>query len=189
MTQPNPIEAAYEIAKLHAATDQSFAEPLMRHWFNAAWEVCADAAGFVYPARQVTETVTVNQRDGSIKLSGEPTSEVRLFSNGVLVAVLPPNAPQLDSHRNLPNPYDYPEGWDVCMPASLCCYCTLTAQYNIGQPAGDVCSQQISPAFVQAVAQLFAHMVENRGDVKMDDQILTRSGAKGFLAPHLTYVA
>lgn len=189
MDASSPIDAAYEIAKAHAVVDGSYSEPLMRHWFAAAWDLCAQAVGLVYPARQVTETVFPNQRDGSLQLAGKPTGEVRLFSNGELVAVLPPNAPQLNGHRNLDNPYDHDsfESY-ACMPPSLCCYCILTAQYNIGQTI-DPCGENFSPAFVQAVAQLFAFMVENRGDVKLDDQVLTRSGAKGWLAGGLTYIA
>lgn len=180
-----PIEQAYEIAKLHAATDGHFDERLTRHWFNAAWEICADAVGFIYPGRQVTETVPVLP-NGTVQLSGRPSGEVRLYANGMLVAVLPPNAPELSGHKNLPNPYAHEEQSLTCS-VSLCCYCSLVAVYDVGSNAGP-CAE-ISPAFVQAVCQLFAYICENRGDTKLDDQILTRSGAKGFLAPGMTYVA
>jgi hypothetical protein len=185
MAKPTPMDAAYEIAKLHAAVDASFDERLTWQWFQASWEICAEAAGFIYPARQVTESVTPN-RDGTVQLTGRPTSEVRLFSNGVLVAVLPPNAPELSGHRALRNPYAYNDDdmwW--CSPALCCLNGCLQAQYSIGE---NVCGDM--PArFLQAVNQVFAHIVENRGDTKLDDQILTRSGAKGFLAADLTYVA
>jgi hypothetical protein len=183
------FEAAYEIAKLHAATDGAFDERLTRHWFEAAWQLCCEAIGLVYPARQVNEIAPVNP-DGTVSLTGKPTSDVKLYSNGALVAVLPPNAPTLTGHRNLPNPYAHNSDWSWqlrCSP-SLCCYCYLQAVYDVGQRI-DPCRDQFSPSFVQAVARLFAYMVENRGDVKIDDQVLTNSGAKGFLAPHMTYIA
>jgi hypothetical protein len=184
--QSSYYEDAYEIAKLQASTDGAFDERLTRHWFAAAWETCASAIGMVPPG-QITETVNVDGW-GNIKLSGKPTSDVKLYANGALVAVLPPNAPQLDGHRNLDNPYAYNDINSIaCMPPSLCCYCSLTAQYSVGHRT-DPCGE-FSPSFVQAVARLFAYMVENRGDVKIDDQILTNSGAKGFLAPNMTYIA
>jgi hypothetical protein len=179
----SPIEQAYEIAKLHAATDGHFAEPLTRQWFNAAWEICADAVG-IQPPRQVTENVSVLP-NGTVQLSGRPTSDVRLYANGMLVAVLPPNAPELSGHKNLPNPYAHGEEQSLACSVSLCCYCNLCAVYDVGSRAA-MCD--ISPAFLQAVCQLFAYIAENRGDTKLDDQILTRSGAKGFLAPSMTYV-
>jgi hypothetical protein len=188
MDAPTPMDAAYEIAKAHAVVDGAYSEALTRHWFAAAWDLCAQAVGLV-PPRQVTETVFPNQRDGTVQLAGKPTSEVRLYSSdGTLVAVLPPNAPQLNGHNNLPNPFDHRDIDSIaCMPPSLCCYCMLTAQYNVGQAIGPC--DAFSPAFVQAVCQLFAFMVENRGDVKLDDQVLTRSGAKGWLSGGLTYIA
>ena len=183
MNAPTPFESAYEIAKLHAAVDGAFDETLTRHWFEAAWELCAEAVGFITPSRQITESVTVHG-NGRVQLSHRPSSEVRLYASGRLVAVLSPNAPELTGHRNLPNPYEYEEG-DICAPALCCLSGCLQAVYSVGQD--DACG--VSPAFVQAVAQLFAYMAENRGDVKMDDQILTKSGAKGFLNPWLTYAA
>jgi hypothetical protein len=183
MAAPSLTDQAYDLAKLHAATENSFAEPLMRQWFEAAWAVCADAIGLVYPARQVTESVAVLP-NGTVKLSAEPSSDVKLYAGYMLVAVLPPNAPELSGHRNLPNPFADDDTSITCS-VSLCCYCNLTAVYSVG--SCNLCD--LSPAFVQAVCQLFAYMCENRGDVKMDDQILTRSGAKGFLASRMTYVA
>jgi hypothetical protein len=187
MDTPSPMDAAYEIAKAHAVTDGAYSEPLMRHWFAAAWDLCAQAVGFVYPGRQVTESVTPH-RDGTVQLSGRPTSEVRLYSNGVLVAVLPPDAPELSGHRALRNPFArYSDDDDCywCSPALCCLSGCVQASYRIGE--SNVC--EISPAFVQAVAQLFAFMVENRGDVKLDDQVLSRSGAKGWLSGGMTYIA
>lgn len=186
----DPFEDAYEIAKLHAATDGAFDERLMRHWFDAAWQLCSEAIGLDYPARQVNETVPVNA-DGTVSLTGKPTGDVKLYANGSLVAVLPPNAPTLTGHRDLPNPYANPSddwSWRLRCSPSLCCYCYLQAVYDVGQRL-DPCRDQFSPTFVQAVARLFAYMVENRGDVKVDDQVLTNSGAKGFLASHMTYIA
>jgi len=41
---------------------------------------------------------------------------------------------------------------------------------------------------VQAVLRLFTYMCENRGDVEMDPEILSTSGANAFLSPQLTYL-
>jgi hypothetical protein len=181
MDQPTPYEDAYAIAKLHAAVDGAFDERLTRHWFDAAWEQCASAVGMV-PAGQITETVNVDAW-GNVKLSGKPTSAVKLYANGRLVMVLPPTAPVFSGHRNLPNPYQH-EDVDICMPALCCLAGCLQAVYSVGQQD---CGYP--PSFVQAVARVFAYIAENRGDVKIDDQVLTNSGAKGFLAPHMTYIA
>jgi hypothetical protein len=178
---PSYYEDAYAIAKLHAATDGAFDERLTQHWFAAAWETCASAIGMDMPG-QVTESVTVDAW-GTIKLSHKPTSEVRLYANGRLVMIIPPNSPMLNGSRNLPNPYAH-EDADFCAPALCCLAGCLQALYSVGSQ-----SCGVSPSFVQAVARLFAYMVENRGDVKIDDQILSNSGAKGFLAPHMTYIA
>jgi hypothetical protein len=181
MEQLSPYESAYEIAKLHAAIDGAFDERLTRHWFEAAWETCASAVGMVPPG-QITETVNVDAW-GNVKLSGKPTSSVKLHANGALVMVLPPNAPVFSGSRYLPNPYERNDV-DICMPALCCLAGCLQAVYSVGQQD---CGYP--PSFVQAVARLFAYMVENRGDVKIDDQVLTNSGAKGFLAGHMTYIA
>lgn len=180
MDQPSFYENAYEIAKLHAAVDSAFDERLTRHWFEAAWETCASAIGMV-PAGQITESVEVDAW-GHLKLSGKPTSQVKLYANGRLTMVLPPNSPMLSGSRYLPNPYEHHEA-DFCAPALCCLAGCLQAVYSVGQQDCGV-----PASFVQAVARLFAYMVENRGDVKIDDQILTNSGAKGFLAPHMTYI-
>lgn len=159
---------AYEICKLQAAADGAFSEPLMQHWFKAAWDLCAGMIGHVYPPQQITERVTILS-SGSFRLSHQPTSDVRLYAGATLVAVLPPSLQMSDR-------------W-LCRP-SLCCYCDLLAQYDIGE---ETC--EISPRFLQAVARLFAYMVENRGDVELDREVLAKCGALAWLGPDLTYVA
>lgn len=158
------IAEAYEICKLQAATDSTFDEKLMRHWFGAAWDLCAEMIGLT-PPMEIEETVVI-RADGSFVLSHEPTSEVRLFSGYTLVLILPPT---LERSR--------------CDPA-LCCFCNLVARYRIGQ---ETC--ELPPRFVQAVARVFAYIVENRGDSELDREVLAKCGALTFLGPDLMYVA
>jgi hypothetical protein len=158
---------AYEICKLQASADGAFPEVLMEHWFRASWDLCASMIGFVYPPQQITETVVIRS-DGSFRLSHEPSSEVKLYHGATLVMTLPPSLQR--------------SGSPMCEP-SLCCYCDLRAIYTIGE---ETC--EMSPRFVQAVARLFTYIVENRGDVELDDQVLGKSGAKAWLGPDLEYV-
>jgi hypothetical protein len=157
------IADAFAIAKLQAQCDGAFPEPLLRHWFEAAWQHCAEMVGFVYPAQEVREPISL-RLDGSFTISHRPTGPVRIFAGYTLLMTLPPSLERT---------------W--CDP-SLCCHCNLFAQYMIGE---DTCN--ISPSFVQAVARLFTYMVENRGDVEMDREILAKCGALTFLSGGLTY--
>lgn len=156
------FEKAYQICLLQAASDGAFDPALLRHWFEAAWSKCAEMAGFVYPARQVSEPIVVDDV-GNFQLSFRPSSEVRIYDGYTLVMVLPPS---LRRSRRDPG---------------LCCFCNLKAQYTVG---ADLC--EVSPQFIQAVARLFTYLVENRGDVEMDGNVLTKSGALTFL--DVTYV-
>jgi hypothetical protein len=157
-------DKAYQICVLQASVDGAFDELLLRHWFEAAWMHCAEMVGLVYPAQQIKEPIIIDDF-GNFRLSYEPSSEVRIYDGYTLVMVLPPSL--LRSR---------------CDPA-LCCFCNLTAQYTVGQ---DVC--ELPPSFVQAVARLFTYMVENRGDVEMDENVLSKCGALAFLSGQLTYV-
>jgi len=165
--QTDPLDAAFALAKMQAATDDAFPVELLRHWFDAAWDLCAEAAGLVFPARAIVEPICLDDC-GNFRLTFRPTSDVQIFTGYTLLMVLPPTL-----KRN----------W--CQP-SLCCHCNLTARYTVGDD--DPCSA-IPPHFVQAVCRLFTYMVENRGDTEMDDQVLGKSGALTFLSPDLTYVA
>jgi len=184
-------EEAFQIAKLQAATDGTFDEPLLRHWFDAAWELCSAAVGLSFPGREISEQVAVNP-NGTARLSHKPSGQVRLYSCNTLVAVLPANSPMIGtSASRLPNPYTgFGEGrgdWYLTCGISLCCYCELTAKYMTGST--EPCSP-MPATFVQAVARLFTYMVENRGDdSNMDPSILSRSGAKAFLSGQMTYLA
>src|SRR5262249_57625100 len=60
MNGGSEYEEAYQIAKLQAATDGTFEEVQLRHWFAAAWELCSAAIGFNFPSREITEQVAVN---------------------------------------------------------------------------------------------------------------------------------
>jgi len=182
-------DEAFELAKLQAATDGAIDERLLRHWFEAAWALCAVAIGLDYPQRNVTEQVEV-QGNGAVRLSRTPTGPVRLYSCGVLVAALPPTSPLiLTSAPNLPNPYRgfgefSTDASALCLP-SLCCHCDLTASYPVG--SSDPCGES-DATFVQAVLRVFTYICENRGDVELDPDVLSRSGANAFLAHQLTYL-
>jgi len=178
----DPIVAAYEIAKLQAATDGAFDERLTRHWFEASWDLCAAMVGLVFPPLPIDEVVTVAP-DGSILLSHQPMGDVRFYSGPNLVAVLPPNSPCF-----WPRPgslFDDETGCGLNCP-DLCCYCNVRAIYTGGGDIAVDCDE-IPPWFVQAVARLFTYVCENRGDTEMDEHVLAKSGAKAFLAPHLAY--
>lgn len=158
------IDAAYQIAKLHAATDGAFDERLMRHWFDAAWEVCADFSNFIYPPQQVREVVTPHPETGEIKLSHEPSGPVQIYSGARFIGTLPANSWAFGG--TLPSRLD------------LCCLCDLTVIYTVGEEGE--CGR-IPATFVQAVARVFAYLAENRGDVERDPFILSKSGAMAFL--------
>lgn len=157
------VEQAFELAKAQASVDGAFSDALLMNWFRSAWDLCASMVGFTFPPQEITETIWLNER-GRFHLTYRPTSEVKLWSGGTLLAVLPPS---LDR--------------SCCMP-SLCCYCDLRAQYWIGE---DTC--EIPPRFLQAVARLFTYIAENRGDTELDPHVLMRCGAFAFLAPDVTY--
>jgi len=178
----DPVVAAYEIAKLQAATDGAFDEKLLRHWFEAAWDLCAAMVGLVFPPLPVDEMVTVAP-DGAILLSAPPAGDVRFFSGPNLVAVLPPNSPCFG-----PRPgglFDDESGVGLRCP-DLCCFCNVRAIYTTDGGLGIECDE-VPPWFVQAVARLFVYIAENRGDTEMDERVLAKCGAKAFLAPYLTY--
>jgi len=166
--EQDQIEAAYEICKLQAAADGTFDDKLMRHWFKAAWETCAQIDGLT-PPTQIEESITIRASDGGFTLSHEPTGPVEIYDNYRLVAVLPPS---LERSR--------------CDPA-FCCLCNPWARYMTGQE-----SCEISARFIQAVARVFAYIVENRGDSLVPGTadmgaVLRESGAMAFLEPQ--YVA
>lgn len=165
--QIDQIEEAFELCKLQAATDDAFDEKLLRFWFRSAWDLCAAMSGWI-PRQEIEERIIIDDR-GGFQLSYQPTSDVRIYSNYKLVAVIPP------SLKMAP-----------CDPG-LCCFCDLIAKYTIG--TGEPC--EIPPRFLQAVARLFAYMVENRGDAETVGLsqlgILQKSGALWFL-PDVTYV-
>lgn len=189
MSESPTKEAAFEIARLQAATDGAINERLLRQWFDAAWELCSAMIGLDYPAGTMTESVEVGPR-GTVRLSRRPAGPVKLFSCGQPVATLPPSSLLIASNQpNLPNPYTgIGEGrgdWLLTCSTSLCCYCDLTAVYPVGD--SDPCSA-MPASFVQAVARVFAYMCENRGDVEMDESILSKCGAKVFLSAQITYL-
>jgi len=178
----DPIGEAFEIAKLHAAVDGAFSEPLMRHWFEAAWDLCAAQVGMIFPPQAMDETVVVGP-GGQIVLSQPPSSEVRFYAGPNLVAVLPPNSPCFgESPRQL---WDDEGGCGTRCP-DLCCYCNVRALYTTDGGLGLDCDE-VPPWFVQAVARLFTYIAENRGDAEMNEAVLAKCGAKAFLAPHLQY--
>jgi hypothetical protein len=158
------IEAAYQIVKLHAAVDGAFVEPLMRHWFEAAWAICADFTDFIYPPQQISETVPVDENTGQVRLSHEPSGPVKVFSGARYIMTLPKDSRVF--------------GGPIPSPMDLCCFCNLMVQYQVGEEGE--CGR-VPASFVQAVARVFAYIVENRGDVEMDPQILSKSGAIAFL--------
>jgi len=160
------INNAFALCKLQAAADESFPDELLRHWFEAAWSLCAQMVGLVYPSQEIVEPIALDRR-GAFTLSHQPSGCVRIYDGYTLLMTLPPSL--VRTH---------------CDP-SLCCRCDLSAHYMIGSE--DPCAD-ISPRFVQAVARLFTYMVENRGDVPLDENILGKCGALRFLSPDLTYV-
>lgn len=164
------IDDGFEIAKLQAATEGSFDERMLRHFYAAAWELCADMIGGFSPAKEMRENVCPSPIDGVIRLSAQPSGPVRFYSGVQLVATVPPNSVVLGGNAG-------------CM-VPLCCYCNLVAYYPTGR---DLCD--VPARFKQAVARVFTYMVENRGDVEMDEAVLCKCGAIAFLRPDLTYVA
>ena len=120
--------------------------------------------------RTITEMVPVNQEYGTIALSYRPSSPVTLKDGYRVVTILPPNAPCITGEGGCPE---------------VCCFCWLHATYTVGEDLG---CDGVPPRFVQAVAQLFAYIVENRGDTAMQPYLLYQSGAHAFLAPEVTYV-
>jgi hypothetical protein len=181
------FESAYQIAVLQAAVDGAIDERLLRQWFEAAWELCAAMIGFEFPQRTEQEQVEVSPR-GTVRLSRRPSGPVKLYAGGTLVATLPPSSALIGNPR-LPNPYtgigERAGEWNLVCSTSLCCYCNLVAIYPVG--SSDPCTG-MPATFLQAVARLFAYMCENRGDVEMDESILSKSGAKAFLSPQITYL-
>jgi len=165
--QQDQIDAAFALCKLQAATDEAFPDELLRHWFSAAWDLCAEMVGLVFPALAIVEPICIDEC-GNFTLRHQPSSDVKIFDGYTLLMVLPPS---LRRSR--------------CDP-SLCCYCNLSAHYTVGN---DAPCDEIPPRFIQAVARLFTYMVENRGDTELDDEILARCGALRFLSPDLEYVA
>jgi hypothetical protein len=158
------MNQAYELCKLQAQVDGAFPEELLQFWFKAAWDLCADMVGLV-PAQRIEREPICIDECGNFTLNFQPSSPVQIFEGYTLVATLPPN---LQRSR--------------CTPA-LCCLCHPYASYTVGQ---DFC--ELPPRFVQAVARVFAYIVENRGDTEKDEFVLRKSGAFAFLAPDLTYV-
>lgn len=161
--QPNQIEIAYQICKAQASVDCAYEEPLLRHWFEAAWDLCADMVDLT-PAQQIKEPLQIDTC-GQATLSYRPSGPVEILDGYTVVAVVP-------------RPFDR----RLCYSEGLCCLCMPYARYNIGQ---DMC--QLPPRFVQAVARVFAYLVENHGD-SGDDHVLTRCGAMSFLGPDVQYV-
>lgn len=174
---PDPRLAAYAFCLEHAVVDGAFPEGVMLQWFNAAWQLCADHIGLVYPAQTIREDVNIDPRSGVIKLSHEPSSAVQFFVSGRLVATLSPNSPCFGPQRSE----------TLCCP-QLCCYCgCLRAVYQVGQNYNG-CGDEIPATFVQAVAQVFAYIAENRGDTQREPGLLARCGALPFLSSRTTYV-
>lgn len=168
--QPNadPLDAAYALCLEHAMVENAFPPRLTRQWFDAAWALCAEHIGLVYPARRIDETLEVNQETGTIRLTYRPSSMVQLFAGVRPLGTFAPNGPCFTSG---------------C--ADLCCHCWIRAIYTVGEDLG--CAA-LPPRFVQAVMHLFAFIAENRGDTPIDESILSKSGAKVFLGPEITYV-
>lgn len=167
LTAQDQIAEAFALCKLQAASDGAFPDELLKHWFEAAWSLCAGMVEMVFPAQQIVEPIQIDHR-GRFGLSHQPAGDVRIFDGYTLLAVLPPNLQRT---------------W--CDP-SFCCRCNLTAHYTIG--TDDPC-EAISPRFIQAVARVFTYLVQNRGDVPLDPDILTKSGAMLFLSSEILYVA
>lgn len=162
---PQQLQSAFDFCKANASVDGAFPDALLRSYFDAAWQLCAEMIGYEPPG-QIQERIQIDDR-GLFRLSRMPTGPVEVFAGYTRVAVLT-------------SPF---KGMGPCDP-SLCCFCDLTVRYPVGSA-----SCEISPRFLMAVARLFAYLVENRGDSEMDEQVLAKSGAKAFLAPDLTYAA
>lgn len=160
---PQQLQSAFDFCKANASIDGAFSDELLKHYFNAAWQLCAAMVGFEPPG-EVQERIQIDV-NGFFQLSRRPTGPVEVFAGYTRVAVL--NPPFL--------------GMGPCDP-SLCCFCDLMVRYPVGSA-----TCEISPTFMLAVAKVFAHLIEHRGDDDMDDRILTRSGAMSFLA-NITYV-
>jgi hypothetical protein len=169
----DPRLSAYQFCKEHAAVDNAYSEPTTWQWFNAAWDLCANHIGLIYPPMQIREDVQIDPRTGAIRLSYEPSSAVNFFADGRLVASLPPNSPCFG-----------PDRYALQCP-SLCCYGCARAVYTVGEDFG---CNNIPAWFVQAVAQVFAFLAENRGDVQREPQLLARCGALSFLSVRTLYV-
>jgi hypothetical protein len=81
----DPLADVYALCKLQASVDGAFPDALMRHWFDAAWDLCAVMIDFHYPPQQTRETV--HQRlNGTIRLLHTPTSDVKFYVGPDLVA-------------------------------------------------------------------------------------------------------
>jgi len=161
------LASAFEICKAQAAVDGAFSEALLKHWFQASWDQCAEMVGLIWPPQDITERITI-RRDGSFRLSYQPSSEVKIYDGATLLLTLPPSL-----ERSPCDPF-------LC---ECCTCCGLTAHYRTG---GEFC--EVPPRFVQAVARLFTYMVENRGDTPQDEHLLYKCGAWAFLSPELTFV-
>jgi hypothetical protein len=162
------VKDAYELCKLQAAVDGAFDEKLLWFWFRSAWDLCEQMIGLT-PIQEIEERIIIDDR-GGFALSHRPTSDIRIYSNYKLVAVIPPSMKM-----------------SPCDPG-LCCFCDLIAKYTIG----NMPPCELPPRFVQAVARLFAYMVENRGDSETvglaKTGVLAKSGALEFLMPDVAFV-
>lgn len=184
----SPLAGAYEICKLQASADGAFPDALLWHWFEASWDFCAVMIGFTYPPERKRQTIT-QRRDGTVPLLDHPSSDVRIYSGPNLVAILPPDSSAFNG-RGWRQGDDAIYGPDHLYDAgcnglpNLCCYCNLVAEYTVGEemPCGD-----IPPRFLQAVARLFTFILENRGDVQLDEDILKKCGAFAFLSNEVTF--
>jgi hypothetical protein len=165
--EQDQIARIYALCKMQAVTDGAVDEPLLQHWFEAAFDLCAEEIGLIFPAQEIAEPIALDHR-GSFHLSHQPSSEVRIFAGYTLLMVLPPSLER---------------SW--CDP-SLCCHCNLTAHYTVGR---DLACSRFPPRFVQAVCRVFTYLVSNRGEMPLDKAILGSSGALAFLSPDVLYVA
>src|SRR4029077_11878127 len=75
----DPLADAYAIVKEHAIVEGAFSEKLLRHWFDAAWALCAAQTGLIYPAQAVDEFVAPDPYTGVIRLSYPPSSAVEIY--------------------------------------------------------------------------------------------------------------
>lgn len=179
----------FEICKLHASTDGAFDDKLTVHWFQAAFDLCADFAGLIYPPRKIRESVVMDYR-GRIHLSHPPSSKVQFVRGPNLVAELPPDSPCLQGAPNNCGYYSDPLIWGYdrsCCPAALCeCMGSpITAIYWTGSID---CNDEFPAMFVQAVARVFAFICENRGDTQLNELTLQRCNAMTFLQRYVTFV-